>query len=306
MRLALAVERILVKIAVPLNDACKERERFDAGPGLRARLFAQGDGWAVEDVICTHRPSDASFEERHDRYRVALVGAGTFICRGAGGRELMTPGSFLLGNAHECFECGHEHGAGDRCLAFGYSPEAFERLAYDGGVRGKPRFEALRLPPLDALAPLVADAYAAWVEPQHVAADAWDELGVRVAAAAATLAADPVRAPRAPANAERGVARAVRLIERDPGVPLELAALAREAKLSRFHFLREFARVTSLTPHRYLTRARLRKAAVLLSTGDARVIDVAMTSGFRDVSNFNHAFRAEFGTTPLRRRKPRH
>jgi AraC family transcriptional regulator len=298
----------LVKIADPLNAACKAREQLGAQPSLRSQLLAQGDGWAIEDVVCTHRASDVSFEERHDRYRVALVGAGTFVCRGVGGRELMTPGSFLLGNAHECFECGHEHGSGDRCLAFGYSPEEFERLAYDGGVRGKPRLEALRLPPLEALAPLVADACAAWLEPEQVAADAWDELGVRVAAAAARFAATPVRAPRAPANAERGVARAVRLIERDPGVVLQLAALAREAKLSPFHFLREFARVTGLTPHRYVTRARLRKAAMLLATGDARVIDVAMMSGFRDVSNFNHAFRAEFGTTPrgLRRRKQRH
>jgi AraC-like DNA-binding protein len=28
------------------------------------------------------------------------------------------------------------------------------------------------------------------------------------------------------------------------------------------------------------------------------VIDIALDSGYRDVSNFNHAFRAEFGTTP--------
>ena len=79
--------------------------------------------------------------------------------------------------------------------------------------------------------------------------------------------------------------------------------LAHEAGLSPFHFVRAFARVTGLTPHRYLKRARLRQAAVRLATNDARVIDIALESGFRDVSNFNHAFRAEFGAAPLAHRK---
>jgi AraC-like DNA-binding protein len=294
----------LAKIAVLLDDAVRERERLGAAPALSSRLLAEGDGWVVEDVICTYRPSDASFEERHDRYRAALVGFGTFQCRSAAGRELLTPGSWLLGNARDCFECGHEHGAGDRCLAFGYAPEMFERLAFEAGVRGKPRLKALRVPPLAVLAPLVGEACATWAQADAATAFAvWQELGVRVAAAAVRLAAEPCRAPRSPANAERGVARAVRLIERDPRAPLALAELAREARLSRFHLVRAFARFTGLTPHRYVKRARLRRAAVLLATRVARIIDVAMTSGFRDVSSFNHAYRAEFGATPSEHRE---
>jgi len=291
----------LGKIAVLLNDACGERDRLGAEPGLRAQALAAGDGWAVEDVLCTYRPSDASFEERHGRYRVALVGAGMFACRGARGRELLTPGSLLLGNVDEGFECGHVHGTGDRCLAFAYSAQMFERLAFEAGVRGTPNLRAVRVPPIAALAPLVAEACAAWVE--EPGRGAWDELGIRFAAAAARFAGEPTRAPRSPANAERGVARAVRLIERDPCAALALDVLAREATLSRFHFVRAFARVTSLTPHRYVMRARLRRAAVRLATDDARVVDVAMSSGFRDVSSFNHAFRAEFGTTPRQHRE---
>ena len=292
----------MAKIAVPLDDACRERERRGAAPGLEIELLAAADDWAVEDVLCTHRPGDAAFEERHERYRVALVGAGTFQCRAPAGRELLTPGSLLLGNVRECFECGHEHGTGDRCLAFGYSNEAFEQLAFEAGVRGQPKFRALRVPPLRALAPLVGEACAAWANPSRIEAAEWEELGVRIAAAAARCAAAPSRAPRSPANAERGVARAVRLIERDPCAPLALQALADEAKLSRFHFVRAFARVTGLTPHRYVTRTRLRRAAVRLAANDTRVIDVALDCGYRDVSNFNHAFRAEFGTTPLEHR----
>jgi AraC family transcriptional regulator len=286
----------LGKIAVLLNDACRERERLGAAPGLCASPLAAGDDWAVEDVLCTYRPSDRAFEERHERYRVALVGAGTFNCRGPHGRVLLTPGSLLLGNAHDGFECGHEHGTGDRCLAFAYSPQLFERLAFEAGVRGKPRLRDARVPPIALLAPLVADLCTAWAAAP--AESDWNELGVRLAAAAVRAATEPKGTPRGPPNAERGIVRAVQLIERDPSQGLELDTLAREAKLSRFHFVRAFARSTGLTPHRYLLRARLRGAAVRLATNDGRVVDVALQSGFRDVSNFNHAFRTEFGMTP--------
>ena len=292
----------MAKIADVLGSACRDRERRGAPPRLRVELKAAGDDWAVEDVVCTSGPGDAAFEERHERYRIALVGAGTFRCRATTGRGLLTPGSLLLGNAGDCFECGHEHGTGDRCLAFAYSRETFEQLAFEAGVRGRARLRALSIPPLRALAPLVAEACTAWVAPERVAASAWEELGVRLAAAAAQSAADPARLPRNPANAERGIARAVRLIENDPCAPLRLQTLANEARLSRFHFVRTFARVTGLTPHKYVARARLRSAAVRLASNDARVIDVALDCGYRDISNFNHAFRAEFGAAPLEHR----
>ena len=294
-----------MKIAASRIDACIARERNGEGPALRATVLARGDGWAVEDVLCTHGPSDASFEERHARYRVALVGAGTFQCRGWPGRELLTPGSLLLGNMGDSFECSHEHGTGDRCLAFAFSPEMFEQLAFEAGTAGKPRFRGLRVPPLASLAPLVAETCTDWAEPASHHGLAWEELGVRIAAAALHHAADPVRSRRTPANAERGIARTVRLIEREPGAPLALHELAHEAALSKFHFVRAFARVTGLTPHRYLLRARLRSAAVRLATNDARIIEVALDCGFRDASNFNHAFRAEFGTAPREYRRLR-
>src|SRR2546425_4858395 len=71
-----------------------------------------------------------------------------------------------------------------------------------------------------------------------------------------------------------------------------------EAGLSPYHFLRTFERLTHATPHQYLMRARLREAAVRLTADTGRVLDVALDSGFGDVSNFNRAFRAEFGVSP--------
>jgi transcriptional regulator GlxA family with amidase domain len=43
---------------------------------------------------------------------------------------------------------------------------------------------------------------------------------------------------------------------------------------------------------------RLRGAAVKLATESVKVIDVALDSGFGDLSNFNRTFHAEFGVSP--------
>src|SRR5207249_6220714 len=46
---------------------------------------------------------------------------------------------------------------------------------------------------------------------------------------------------------------------------LDLEAAASEAGLSPFHFLRVFANALGVTPHQYLVRCRLRRAASLLA-----------------------------------------
>jgi len=90
----------------------------------------------------------------------------------------------------------------------------------------------------------------------------------------------------------------VRAIERQPGAALTIENLAREARLSPYHFLRTFERLTGVTPHQFVLRTRLREAALRLAEASGRVLDIALDCGFGDVSNFNHAFRAEFGVSP--------
>jgi hypothetical protein len=86
---------------------------------------------------------------------IAIVAAGTFQYRSQTGRDLMTPGSLMLGSAGQYFECGHEHGVGDRCISFSYSAEFFDRIEVEPGFRG------LRLPPIRPLSPSIARACAA-------------------------------------------------------------------------------------------------------------------------------------------------
>src|SRR6184192_2252186 len=102
----------------------------------------------------------------------------------------------------------------------------------------------------------------------------------------------------APGNAVARVTRMVRAIERRPSARLSLGSLARDAGLSPYHFLRTFQRVTGVTPHQFVLRARLREAALRLVAERAKIIDIALECGFGDVSNFNRSFRGEFGVSP--------
>ena len=274
------------------------RRKEQGGPGCTTpRILARGDGWTVADVVCTSGPDDRSFEEQHTSCTIAVVLAGTFQYRSALGHALMSPGSLMLGNQGQCFECGHEHGEGDRCVSFWYAPDYFERLAADAGARGAGvNFSTPRIPPLRSLSPLIARAALGVANADRVP---WEEFGVRLAARTIRLVSGASSDPDGlPPNAESRVSRAVRKIDRHPDEALTLANLARGAGLSPYHFLRTFERLMGVTPHQYVLRARLREAAIRLAVEPGNVLDIALDCGFGDVSNFNRAFRTEFGVSP--------
>lgn len=288
---------ILGKIATALDRALAERRVTGGAGGAANTPIAAGDGWSVGDVICTAGPADRSFEERHEGVSIGVVVAGTFQYRSPRGRATLTPGSLLLGNHGECYECGHEHAAGDRCIAFRFAPALFERIVAEAGVpRAARRFRSPRIPPLRHLSGHVARAAVGAVRATD---PAWDELALEIAAAA--LGAGSASERREPAPSSAAIARvtdAVRRIERAPASRAPLESLAAEAGESPFRYLRTFKRITGVTPHQFVLRTRLRQAAAELAGTDAKVIDVALTSGFGDLSNFNRAFREEFGATP--------
>jgi AraC family transcriptional regulator len=258
------------------------------------RELKSGEGWAITRVVCTAGRGDRPFEERHSTTSIAVVLEGTFDYRSSAGHEMMTPGSLLLGNAGDYFTCGHEHAAGDRCVSFSYTPEFLERLAHDTGVSGA-KFRVPRLPPLRALAPAVTRAALLGT---GLETDA-EELSIEVAGLALRAAVRERRRGRlaAPGSLAR-VSRVVGMMEAHPDASYSLSAVAAIAGLSPYHFLRTFLEVAGVTPHQYLMRARLRRAALRLSSGKGKIVDIALDCGFGDVSNFNRAFRAEFGMSP--------
>jgi AraC family transcriptional regulator len=257
---------------------------------IATNILASGDGWSVSDVVCTSGPQDRPFEEQHSSVLIAVVIEGSFQYRSAAGSEVMAAGSLLLDTPGQCFECGHEHGYGDRCVSFQYSPEFFERTQVAAN------FPVHRIPPMAALSPQVVEARLAT---RSSAKLNFEELAHGMAAAALRIVGKTDHERGVPTAAdERRISATLRFIEANLGEPLALKTLADRAKMSEFHFLRTFRHVTRVTPHQFILRARLREAAVRLSSTLDEVLEIALDTGFRDLSNFNHAFRAEFGMNP--------
>jgi len=258
-----------------------------------SRLLASGPGWQVSDILCTAGPADPRFEERHDHACIALVTAGSFQYRSEQGDAVLAPGAVLLGNKGACFECGHEHAAGDRCLAFQFAPDHLESIVAAVPGARRTRFALPRLPPLPSFAPLVAAAEAASRDGDETEIE---ELALHLAGAVTAALADSSGGGRRPtARDERRITAALRRIEAATDAPLPLAALAREAGMSPYHFLRLFREIVGMTPHQYVLRTRLHRAALRLRRTDEPVAAVAYDAGFNDLSTFNHRFRRVMG-----------
>ena len=55
-----------------------------------------------------------------------------------------------------------------------------------------------------------------------------------------------------------------------------------------------------MTPHQYLVRSRLRRAARLLVENERSITDIALDVGFGDLSNFIRTFHRAAGVSPRR------
>lgn len=248
-------------------------------------------GITVVDYRCEAGIAARPFAEMHGACSVSFVRRGSFGYAARGLRCDLVSGSTLLGCAGDEYLCSHDHACGDECLSFQLAPELAEAL--DGR---RATWRAGALPPLPELAVLGELAQAAAEGRTDIALD---EAGMLYAARAVALAGGAAWAP-APVSARdrRHAVAAALWIEAQAGEALDLGQVARQAGLSRFHFLRLFARVLGVTPHQHLVRARLRRAARLLAAEAGSISDAAYESGFGDLSNFIRTFRRAAGVSP--------
>ena len=80
--------------------------------------------------------------------------------------------------------------------------------------------------------------------------------------------------------------------------PITIAELARELRISPFHFIRQFECVFGVTPHQYRIQARLDRARRLLAAGRMSVTEVCMDVGFSSLGSFSTLFTRRFGESP--------
>jgi AraC family transcriptional regulator len=268
-----------------------------------ARPIAGGEGWCMNEFTCRLGPQDRPFEEVHEDMTIAAVLEGSFQYRSAAGEALLHPGSFLLGNAGTCFECGHDHGTGDRCVAFHFAPWYFEEIAAAVTGSHRFRFPAAMLP---ALPELALPAVEIETRAKREGPAAMDEMAVALAEIVLKTLSGRGETTKAPSAADqRRINRALRYIEEHAGRALDLAHLASVACMSKYHFLRTFRRILGVTPYQFVLGLRMRRAAVALCTTPMPVATIAFDAGFGDLSTFNGRFRATFGASPsaFRRRR---
>ena len=82
-----------------------------------------------------------------------------------------------------------------------------------------------------------------------------------------------------------------------------LEDIAREAKFSRFHFLRRFSDLVGRTPKQFLVSCQIHEAKRLLVRQPGAISQIAADCGFAEQSHFANRFRETTGLTPTRWRQ---
>ena len=263
---------------------------------MDAKILHEG-AVGVTDFRCRARPGDAPAAEVHEGYSISYVRRGSFGYRAGGQSFELVAGSILVGRPGDTYVCTHEHShGGDECLSIRIDAA----LAKESGADDN----AWRIGAVPPLAELMVIG-----ELAQAAADGNCDLGVDEAALALLARFRAIVAGREPSptkvrRRERGrIVEAALAIDTHPDRPNTLESLARGAGLSPTHFLRQFARVVGATPHQYLIRARLRRAAALLAERDRAVTEIALDAGFADLSNFVRSFHRAAGISPRKFRQ---
>lgn len=264
---------------------------------MMIKTLLQGPSIGAIDYRCTAGPGDRPFAECHGGYSVAYLRKGSFGYRARGRSHELITGSVLIGRPGVEYVCTHDHVHGDECLSFHLAPSLVEAMV----PAGAEFWDVGALPPLPELMLLGELAQAAAEGRSDVGlAEAGMALVSRAAAIVSGQSPDSLRA--SPLDRRSAVEVAL-WIEAHAHEAIDLDDAAAEAGLSAFHFLRQFRRVLGVTPHQYLVRSRLRRAARLLAADRRSITEIAYEVGFADLSNFVRSFHRAAGVSPRQFRK---
>lgn len=94
------------------------------------------------------------------------------------------------------------------------------------------------------------------------------------------------------------VERSIETMRKNLAEPLSIDDIAGFAMYSKFHFSREFQRVTGVSPGRFLSAMRIREAKRLLLTTDLTVTTISHMVGYSSVGTFSSRFSGSVGVAP--------
>ena len=226
----------------------------------------------------------------HDQFGIGLIRSGAQ--KSMSGRGMVEAGAGMVitvnpGEVHDGLPIGE---AGRSWTMLYFDPAALQD-AVDGLDRADRAFE-FHHPVVDSnvLAQRFASLYRAMTDVAESPLAA-EEAGL--------LLVDWLVPSSSGGAAERlsPIARARDRINDAPAEAVALSELADICGISRFQFLRSFARATGMTPHAYMIQRRIGLARRLILRG-LPLADVAAESGFFDQSHMNRHFVRVLGITP--------
>jgi AraC-like DNA-binding protein len=292
--------------ALSIGDAMQQDPALSPErPLRRSRLGTDRPGEIVELTRVTTLPeaqfwrvehSDRHWSMLHDTFTACLVrGPLPLVARwssrgeersiGAGGIQLMEPG--------EVHRTTYVSEPASFFVTW-WTPGLLERAALEMGAKAPVHFvdaqscSVVLARALEALCSALADAATVFAV-ESAFAEATNHL-LDLASAGGALV-QPVRR-RHPC-----VHRAVEYLRAAFTQTVTLDELARETRLSKFHFARSFRATTGFAPHQYQSLLRLQAARRHLERGTS-VEESAALTGFADGPHLTRAFRRWVGVSP--------
>lgn len=236
---------------------------------------------------------------RHDFWELFVVreGQGRHL---VGGEDLpLGPGSLVLVRPEDQHRIETRPDGHLQFVNVAVPDRAWREIAAWTGLQGTlQEWSATALPPTVTVA---AERRGECVEAFRLALRAYGQSPDRLALCRFLGAVLPLLCPAPPPSAAVGppwLAPALALL-RDPehlraGVPRLLA----HAGVSATHLARVVRDVHGVTPTQLVNGRRLTRAADLLMTTPAEVIEVAALCGFENLSHFYRLFKQRYGTPP--------
>lgn len=247
-------------------------------------------------------------------FSVKWIPAGRTIYRTGGVSHRLDAGKALILNSQQAYELEFVDGPYSQTLCVFFSDdlvtEAWTSLvapeaSIGGWAAHAPQFPDLVFAPGAEIGPALADLHAGF--------DADDPVGridegelllllgrlVRTAEGHRLSAAGiPALKPTTRRDLLARLQRARDLIDDRLTAPPDLDELAREAALSKFHFLRLFKSAFGVTPTAYAGQRRIERAMALLRATDHSLDRIAEDVGYETAASLVRAFRRETGATP--------